>query len=164
MKHWYVLYTRGRWEKKVYSQLADAGVESYCPLNIVERRWSDRVKKVEEPIFKSYVFVKLSKEEHRKVLETPGVVKFVYWLGKPAIVREKEIEQIRKFLDEYDEVAVVPVDGSIVPGARLLITSGIFMDKEAIALKVFKKTVEVLIISIGCKLVATLESKRLMKV
>ena len=164
MKHWYAIYTTGRWEKKVHNRLLEAGVESYCPLNMVMRKWSDRVKRVEEPLFKSYVFVRISKDEHHKVLDTPGVVRFVYWLGKPAVIRDKEIENIRKFLGEYDDVQVVPISNQIVPGSQLLITSGILMDKEAVALKVHKKTVEVLISSIGFKLVATIEKKRLIKV
>jgi transcription antitermination factor NusG len=164
MKHWYAIYTTGRWEKKVYNRLQEAGVESYCPLNMVLRKWSDRVKKVEEPLFKSYVFVRISKDEFRKVLDIPGVVRFVYWLGKPAIIRDKEIEHIRKFLGEYDDVQVVPIDPEIVKGSHLLITSGLMIDKEAVALKVHKKTVEVLITSIGFKLVATIDKKRLVKV
>lgn len=164
MKHWYAIYTTGRWEKKVHIRLQEAGIESYCPLNMVLRKWSDRVKRVEEPLFKSYVFVRVSKDEHRKVLDTPGVVRFVYWLGKPAIIRDKEIENIRKFLGEYDDVEVVPINDEIVKGSHVLVSSGLLMDKEAIALKVHKKTVEVLITSIGFKLVATIEKKRLIKV
>jgi transcription antitermination factor NusG len=56
-KHWYAIYTNPRWEKKVDKLLTEAGIESYCPLNTVMRKWSDRMKKVEEPLFKSYVFV-----------------------------------------------------------------------------------------------------------
>lgn len=164
MKHWYAIYTRSRSEKKVYNRLLDEGLESYCPVNTVERRWSDRVKKVEEPLFRSYVFVHITKDEFSKVLDVPGVVCFVYWLGKPALVRDKEIENIRKFLGEYDNVEAVPMEGAILPGSRLRVTSGLFMDREAVALKVHRKTVEVLITSIGFKLVATLDSKRLIKI
>jgi transcription antitermination factor NusG len=55
---WYAVYTRPRWEKKVAALLLHKGIESYCPLNKVRRRWSDRTKTIEEPLFKSYVFVK----------------------------------------------------------------------------------------------------------
>ena len=57
-KKWLAVYTRPRWEKKVDQLLKEQGTESYCPLNKVKRKWSDRVKTVEEPLFKSYVFVK----------------------------------------------------------------------------------------------------------
>ncbi|HMJ47328.1 MAG TPA: transcription termination/antitermination NusG family protein, partial [Ferruginibacter sp.] len=55
-KKWYVVYTRPRWEKKVAATLDERGVENYCPLNRVNRQWSDRKKVVLEPLFKGYVF------------------------------------------------------------------------------------------------------------
>ena len=88
---WYAIYTRPRWEKKVNSLLLEKGIESYCPLNKVRRKWSDRIKVVEEPLFKSYVFVKIGDEHRTEVRMTTGVVNFVYWNGKPAVIREKEI-------------------------------------------------------------------------
>lgn len=163
-KHWYVLYTNGRWEKKVHIRLTDSGVESYCPLNKVMRKWSDRMKKVEEPLFKSYVFVHITESEKQTVLTTPGVVNFVYWLGKPAIVRDKEIEDIKLFMDEYENVEVHKLDAPIEPGAKLRVVSGLMMNYEATALKVHNKTVEVLIESIGFKLVATIEKQKLARI
>src|SRR6187402_529657 len=100
-KHWYAVYTKPRWEKKVYSLLKDGGMEAYCPLNRVRKKWSDRIKWVEEPLFKSYVFVKVTEEERTGVRMVNGVVNFVYWLGKPAVVKDKEIAIIRKFLNDY---------------------------------------------------------------
>lgn len=142
----------------------DAGIESYCPLNTVLRKWTDRIKKVEEPLFKSYVFVHIAPTERQKVLSIPGVVNFIYWLKKPAVVRDQEIEDIRRFLGEYVEVEAHRIQTDIEPGSRLRITSGVLMDKEAVALNVHKKYVEVLIESIGFRLVATVEKKRLQKV
>jgi transcription antitermination factor NusG len=94
---WFVIYTRPRWEKKVHSLLLAKGVESYCPLHKVRRKWSDRIKLVEEPLFKSYVFVKVDEAGRTLVRMTDGVVNFVYWNGKPASIKEKEIQTIRKF-------------------------------------------------------------------
>ena len=101
-KKWLAVYTRPRWEKKVNQLLKEKGVESYCPLNKVRRKWSDRVKIVEEPLFKSYVFVKVNEADRAAVRMTAGAINFVYWGGKPAIIKEKEIAAIRKFLDEYE--------------------------------------------------------------
>src|SRR5215470_16647273 len=92
IRKWYAIYTRPRWEKKVNSLLVEKGVESYCPLNKVRRKWSDRLKIVEEPLFKSYVFVKIDDREKTVVRMTDGVINFVYWNKKPAIVKEKEIQ------------------------------------------------------------------------
>jgi transcription antitermination factor NusG len=151
-KNWYVLYTKPRWEKKVYTLLTDKNIEAYCPLNKVRKKWSDRIKWVEEPLFKSYVFVKVAAEDQAGVRMINGVVNFVYWLGKPAIVKNKEIEIIRKFLNEHEEVWAEPVD--LQKDARVVIRRGAFMDKEARVVGVDKNKVRVLIESIGFSLVA----------
>src|SRR5215469_13926879 len=109
-RNWYAIYTKPRWEKKVHRMLLEKGIEAYCPLNRVRRKWSDRLKWVDEPLFKSYVFVHIAEEEQPRVRLVGGVVNFVYWLGKPAVVKDKEIDMIRKFLDEHTEVQVVPLD------------------------------------------------------
>src|ERR1700710_1467687 len=140
-RHWYVLYTKSRWEKKVYSLIIDKGWEAYCPLNRTKKQWSDRVKWVEEPLFKSYVFVKLTEDETTGVRQVKGVVNFVYWLGKPAIVKDKEIEIIRKFLNEYSEVHAEPID--LRTDARVKILKGAFMNKEAKVMKVLNNKVQV---------------------
>src|SRR5580658_1626917 len=151
-KNWYVVYTKPRWEKKVYTLLTDKNIEAYCPLNKVRRKWSDRIKWVEEPLFKSYVFVKVAAQDLADVRMINGVVNFVYWLGKPAIVRNKEIEIIRKFLNDHEEVFIEPI--GLEKDARVVIRRGAFMDKEARVVRVTNKQVRVLIESIGYSLVA----------
>ncbi len=94
-RKWLAIYSRPRWEKKVNQLLVEKGFESYCPLNKVRRKWSDRMKIVEEPLFKSYVFVKVTDEDRTAVRMTPGVINFVYWEGKPAVIKEKEITIIK---------------------------------------------------------------------
>lgn len=154
-RKWYTVYTKPRWEKKVYALLTQQGIEAYCPLNRVRKKWSDRMKWVEEPLFKSYVFVRMAEEEQAEVRMINGVVNFVYWLGKPAIIRDKEIEVIRKFLDEFDEVQAIPLD--IQTDARVRIRRGALMDKEAKVVKVLKNKVQVIIESIGYSLVAIID-------
>ena len=151
-KNWYVISTKPRWEKKVYSLLIDKEIEAYCPLNRVRRKWSDRIKWVEEPLFKSYVFVKVSEENLTGVRLISGVVNFVYWLGRPAVVKNKEIETIRKFLNDYTEVWAEPI--TLQKDAKVIIRQGAFMDKEAKVVKVVNNKVRVLIESIGFSLVA----------
>ena len=75
-KKWLAVYTRPRWEKKVDQLLKEKGTESYCPLNKVRRKWSDRVKLIEEPLFKSYVFVKIDDLERTQVRMTPRGYQF----------------------------------------------------------------------------------------
>ena len=162
--HWYALYTQARWEKKVHRLLQEAGFERYCPLNKVQRRWSDRMKTVEEPLFRSYVFVRIAEKQRSDVRAIPGVVNFVYWLGKPAIVRDEEIEEIRRFLDEFTDVEVTRIDEKIEPGTRVRIVSGFMMGREAVAIRETNKYVEVYLDSIGFRLRAMVERRRLKKV
>lgn len=142
--------------------MADKGVERYCPLNKVRRKWSDRVKVVEEPLFKSYVFVKVNEEDRTEVRTTPGIINFVYWQGKPAIIKEKEITAIKKFLDEYENVEVKPLDVKV--NQRVKITTGPLMDQEGQVLEVKNKKAKVAIDSLGYVLVASVEKTKLASV
>lgn len=150
-RKWYAIYTKPRWEKKVHRLLQDRGVESYCPLNKIQRKWSDRYKIVEEPLFKSYVFVKISEEEKTQVRMINGVVNFVYWLGKPAEVKEKEIEVIRRFLNDHEFVIVEPLPLKI--GQQVVIQTGVFMDYEGNVTSVNKKKIQIRLNGLGVSLV-----------
>jgi len=154
-KNWYAIYTKPRWEKKVYDLMVKKGMEAYCPLNRIRKKWSDRMKWVEEPLFKSYVFVQVPEKDQTSVRMVNGVVNFVYWLGKPAIVKDLEIETIRKFLNDHDEVRAEPI--TLQKDARITIRQGAFMDKEGKVMKVFNNKVQVVIESIGYRLVAVVD-------
>ncbi len=158
-RKWYAVYTRPRWEKKVNQLLQEKGTESYCPLNKVRRKWSDRVKIVKEPLFKSYVFVKVSDEDRSKVRMTAGVINFVYWEGKPAVIKEREIASIRRFLDEYENVEVRPSNHAV--DERVRVTAGPLMDSEGKVLSVRHKRVKVAIDSLGYILVAYIDRSKL---
>ena len=158
-KKWLAVYTRPRWEKKVDQLLKEQGTESYCPLNKEKRKWSDRVKTVEEPLFKSYVFVKISDNDRTQVRMTPGVINFVYWDGKPAVIREKEIATIKKFLNDYQNVEVRPMDLKV--NQRVKVTTGLLMDQEGKILALRHKSVKVAIDSLGYVLVAYIERSKL---
>lgn len=158
IRKWYAVYTKPRWEKKAHAQLVEKGIECYCPLNKVHRKWSDRIKVVEEPLFKSYVFVRVNEEEKTPVRMVSGVVNFVYWQGKPALIRDKEILTIRKFLNDYDDVEVRQVD--IAPDAVVVVKQGVLMGKKGTVKRVLRKKVEVLIESIGFTLTAYIDKSK----
>ena len=158
-RKWLAIYSRPRWEKKVAQLLSEKGLESYCPLNKVRRKWSDRVKLVEEPLFKSYIFVKVNDEDRTEVRMTPGVINFVYWDGKPAVVKEKEINTIKNFLNEYENVEVKPM--TVALNQRVKITAGPLMDQEGEVIGVNRKTVKVAIDSLGYVLVAYIDRTKL---
>ncbi len=151
-KKWYAVYTKPRWEKKVHLLCDQQHIESYCPLNKVRKKWSDRIKLVHEPLFKSYVFVHVSEAEKTKVREVGGVLNYVYAEGKPAVIREEEIDMIRKFLDEFEDVQAEPVDVKV--DSRVTINTGALMNQSGIVRRVLGNKVEVLIESMGYLLVA----------
>ncbi|MCD7978529.1 MAG: UpxY family transcription antiterminator [Tannerellaceae bacterium] len=98
--NWYVLYTAPRAEKQVNDRLKAKGIEAWLPLHRSPRVWSDRIKIVEVPLFNSYLFVKCKEFELRDLLNIYGVIRTVYYNGKPAIIKEKEIEAIKEFLEQ----------------------------------------------------------------
>lgn len=156
---WYAVYTKPRWEKKVSQLIEKKGFEVYCPVTKVRRKWSDRYKTVEEPLFKSYVFVRISEEDKTRIRLTDGVVNFVYWLGKPAVIKPSEIELIRRFLKEFQEVEARPV--SIQPGDRVRIKSGVLMDLEGLVVKVLNQRAYIQLESLGYELTAQFEKRNL---
>ncbi|MBM3440979.1 MAG: UpxY family transcription antiterminator [Bacteroidetes bacterium] len=158
-KKWYALYTRPRWEKKVNDLLTRKGMEAYCPLNRVRRRWTDRTKIVQVPLFTSYVFVNITEEEKGEVRFTDGVVNFVCWERKPAIIRNEEIELIKKFLRDYEDVEVRPL--SLTEGQRVRIRTGVMMNKEGVVVQIKNNRAVVVIESLGYELAAQFEKRNL---
>ncbi|MGN6492521.1 MAG: transcription termination/antitermination protein NusG [Agriterribacter sp.] len=153
-KRWHAVYTKPRWEKKIFALLEERGLTAYCPLNKVRRKWSDRYKVINEPLFKSYVFVCVNNEEMKAVRMVPGVVNFVYWNGKPAVIPEKEISTIKKFLNDYEFVVAEPT--RLLPNQRIKIMSGVLMNEEGVVVRSEKNKVQVVLESLGFKLTASL--------
>jgi len=158
-KKWFAVYTRPRWEKKVHQLLQEKNIESYCPLNKVHRKWSDRIKLVQEPLFKSYVFVRISELDKTAVRMVEGVTNFVYWLGKPAVIKDKEIETIKRFLDQYINVEVHPIE--IKPGGRVMVKQGILLGRKGIIKQVLHNRVKVTLESIGFTITAYIDKSKI---
>jgi len=98
MTNWFVLYTTPRAEKQLAERLTNQGITCFLPLHKTPRKWSDRVKMVEVPLFSSYLFVNTLPEKLYDILKVPGAVRFIWFEGKPAIVDKREIDAIKKFL------------------------------------------------------------------
>jgi transcription antitermination factor NusG len=160
--YWFAVHTRPRWEKKVASLLDNKGIENYCPLNKVVRQWSDRKKVVLEPVFKSYVFIKIEEEKKWEVKKINGILNYVYWLGKPAQIKEEEISTIRKFLNEFDDVLVEKKNFHV--NTKVRIKQGILMNHEGMIVEVFGNRVIVKIDSMNLQLSAHMEKKNLEKI
>lgn len=148
-KKWLVIYTRPRAEKQVNERLIEESFETFLPLQKVIRQWSDRKKKVEIPLFSSYIFIYAREREREKILNVFGVVRFIFYLGKPAVVREIEIENIKEFLHR--------TKGSEIKFERnkmVEITEGPFKGRSGIIEQIGKNTLKISIEQLGVCLIA----------
>ncbi|HEY6979112.1 MAG TPA: UpxY family transcription antiterminator [Chitinophagaceae bacterium] len=143
IKKWYALYTKPRWEKKVDNILLQKGIESWCPVQKVERQWSDRKKIIYDPLFKSYVFVHITEDERLTVLQTDGALNFVHYLNKPAVIRDEEIELIKSYLlEEKANISVQSLE-TFKENDKVIIKHGVFMDNTGTVLRHVPKKVYV---------------------
>jgi transcription antitermination factor NusG len=157
--YWYAVHTRPRWEKKVASLLEDRGIEHYCPLNKVMRQWSDRKKSVLEPLFKGYVFVQVDEKDKWELLAINGIVNYVHWLGKPAKIPNSEIDTIRRFLHEFEEVEVT--ENKMAVNKTVAVRQGVLMNYRGIVLELHGNKAKVRIESMGIQLSAYFDKKNL---
>lgn len=119
---WFPVYTKSRTEKKVYDELTKKGITCYLPLKKVLKQWSDRKKIIEEPLIKSYLFVKINIKDQSIVLMTKGVVNFIYFSGKAAFIPQQQIDGLKMLLATDQELEML--DFEINPGTKVLIKAG----------------------------------------
>lgn len=158
--HWFAVYTKPRWEKKVASLLDDNGIENYCPLNRVVKQWSDRKKVILEPLFKSYVFVRVKDSEKWDLKNINGILNFVYWLGKPAKIKDEDIFTIKKFLNEFSDVQIEEVSGLTV-NSKVRIKQGLLMNYNGVLVEINGSRAKVRIETMGVQLSANFDKKNL---
>lgn len=127
--NWYVLYTAPRAEKMVEKRLRGEGVEVFLPLYKSKRKWSDRIKVVEMPLFTSYIFVHCNEVKLRTLTSFYGVVRVVFYNGRPAIVRDEEIAAINEFIPLADGNRI------LTKGDMVRILTGPFVEKAGKVVK-----------------------------
>ena len=148
--NWYVVYTKPKWEKKVAERLNEMGVVAYCPLVKKTSQWSDRKKTISIPLFNSYIFVKIEGKDRNRVFEIPGAVRYVFWLGKPAVVKNSEIEAIRNWLSA-PATYEVSLD-QWKKGDKIVLESGPFISQSALIHEVKSNHYILILESLGCVL------------
>lgn len=127
---WYVIITRSRAEKKVADMLINEGHETYLPLTTQWRQWSDRKKKVTIPLISSVVFVRTYEKKLSYIVQLENIVRTLYFLGKPAVVRVDEIETLRQLSNGGTMIQKInPIDLSI--GEEIEILQGPFAGLKA---------------------------------
>ncbi|MBZ4219293.1 MAG: UpxY family transcription antiterminator [Chlorobium sp.] len=131
---WYALYVRSRYEKRAHELLLEQGVLSFLPLLDTWKQWSDRKKKVSEPLFRGYLFVNIEmRREKIMVLDTEGVVKFI-GIGKtPSVIFQRDIDWLKQLVMEPD--AVHRTVSSLPAGQRVKVLAGPFKDFEGVVVK-----------------------------
>jgi transcription antitermination factor NusG len=142
--------------------LTSQQVQNYCPLNQVVRQWSDRRKTVYEPLFTSYVFVHTQEKLLGQLRKVDGILNLVCWLGKPAVIRDEEIEVIRQFLHEHKNVVLEKA--SIRLYDTIKITKGTFVDQTGTIVAVQNNTIKVALPSLGYLMYAVLEKSSVERV
>jgi transcription antitermination factor NusG len=155
---WYAVKTRPRWEKKVSTTLASLGFEVFCPLQKKVSQWSDRKKTILEPVVRGYVFVRVNDENKWNVTAVSGILNYVYWLGKPAVIKDSEIDTLRKFFNKFDCVSVKP---ALILHSKVKIQQGIFMDYEGVLIEVYGSKAKVNITSMGLEFIAHFDAGNL---
>ena len=131
-------------------QLHKMGLEVFCPKVSVVKQWSDRKKKVSQPLIPSYVFIKIKEQERDLVFSVSGVVRYLFFLGKPAIIKESEINAMKETLNhDFKEVGVMDLE----KGQKFTIEEGTFKGQEATFIEQKGSKIILRLESLGIKLI-----------
>ena len=122
-KNWLALYTKPRSEFKAEEQLINSNIHTYLPTITKLKQWSDRKKKVTEPLFRGYIFIYADEQERLASVEKQAIVRCLFDAGHPARIPDWQIENIRKMLESSSDIIV---HNGIVPGTKVMIKSGAF--------------------------------------
>ena len=119
---WYAAYTKSRTEKKVLARLTENGFEAYLPIQRKRHQWSDRLKWVEEPLIRSYIFIRVNESEYYNAINTPGLVCYVTFEGKAAPIPDRQIDILKILLHEGAEMEVI--NERFAAGQKIIVISG----------------------------------------
>ena len=123
--HWHAIYTASRSEKKVRDRLNEQGIENFVPIQTVVRQWKYRKQKVDVPVISGMLFVRVTRQEQIRVLETRGVVCYLRLRceSQPAVIPDKQIEDFR-FLIDYSDSAVEMINDTLEIGDKIRVIKG----------------------------------------
>jgi transcription antitermination factor NusG len=158
---WYAVYTKPFWEKKVADQCGKIEIEHYSPVQKVVRQWSDRKKIIFEPLFKSYVFIRISYNDVLTIRQLNGVVNFVSFMGAPAVIRDNEIETIKQFLNDHDNVKVEKMDFQL--NDKVKVIGGPFMNMGGSIVEIKNNTIKLMLPNFSIILSAEFKRENLQK-
>ena len=119
---WYAAYTKSRSEKKVFERLTQSGFNAYLPILRKRHKWSDRLKWVEEPLIKSYIFIRVNERDYYDAINTPGLVCYVTFEGKAAPIPDSQIEILKILL--HEDVDIEVNNDRFAAGEKIIVVSG----------------------------------------
>ena len=158
---WFVLTTKSRQEKKVAETLENAGFTVYCPLQNVKRTWSDRIKIVEEPLFRGYIFIHIHENNRDEVFNVVSSIRYLFWLKKSAVVRTEEIEAIQKWLGHFDHEQIHLE--KLERGSLVKLNSGPFMGQKALLIDYGQNKAVIRLKSVGLQLTVRLKENEILQ-
>ncbi|HBL77027.1 MAG: hypothetical protein A2W90_19355 [Bacteroidetes bacterium GWF2_42_66] len=136
--HWHAVYTKSRAEKKAQFELNEQGIEVFLPLQRKLRQWSDRKKWVEMPLISGYLFVRISRKEYDKVLQSNYVVTYVRFEGTAAIIPDYQIEYLKMMLKQ-DVLEVSVTTEKLEPGKEVEVIAGPMIGMRAVLVRIHGK-------------------------
>lgn len=162
MKKWFALYTKPRHEFKALEQIQALDITSYLPTTTVIKQWSDRKKKITEPLFRGYIFINANEAERNLSLTSESVLKTIFFNGKPAVIPDWEMENLQQLLNHTNKITV---HNGIIKGTKVEIASGPMIGLEGVVSKVSKdeQTLAVSIAMLNRSVMVTLSSSVVMK-
>jgi len=150
--NWFVLYTKPNREKKVLLQLTQRGITAYCPMVTTVRQWSDRKKKIEAPLIPRVIFVQCLETDRDQVFEVAGTQHYLFWLGKPAVVKNAEIDTMQAWLQ--NDRSETTVQGLKTGDTYIMENTG-FKGQEGIINEVSKNRVQIVLKELGLRVTIT---------
>ena len=157
-KNWYMVYTKPKWEKKVVATLIKRKIENFFPVNNSKQvTYLKKIKIQQEPLFESYVFVNAIESDLSGIKLINGVVNFIYWKGKPAIVQPEEIEVIKEFTNDHQNIRLEKTKVNLNDTAKVIDGAKYSIDGNILTIK--NTIVKVNLPSIGFTLSAKVETE-----
>ena len=154
-KNWYLVYTKPKSEKKVASLLTKRKIENFCPQNRKQIKHIRKTKMVNEPLFSSYVFVHLEEKNLVCLKEIENILNLVYWKGSPAIINDNEIEIIRDFINDHENIRMEKTVVNLKDSAKIIDRPAYTIEGNLLKLK--NTSVRINLPSLGFTLIAEME-------
>ncbi len=154
-KHWYAVYTRPKAQKKVSELLTKKKIECFSPLSYLIKQGAEKTKQYNDPLLNAYIFVNATEDEQAYIRQIEGVVNFVYWLGRPAIFKENEVNMLRHILNDYFNIKLEKVQ--VNSDEQMVIFEDNLLAEKSI-LESYQKPIKVFLPSLGYSLTADVRS------